>query len=114
MKLMYIERRIFLSLWGGVTLPSVYLLFIAVLISVCGKQINNETQSWLFLPLRFFEIIYTSIHQSKINNAGDIVGEYVNLVLLIFIGNFILYGVITYFVLWSYCFLKNSLFKKAK
>lgn len=89
-------KRIFISLWCGFAIPIFYILILVVLDAAYGQALKPYADI-LFLPITLVGKIYFYLHgKSEIVDMGQVFEEIAQFTVVMFVGNFILYAVISY------------------
>jgi hypothetical protein len=65
------SERVFLSLYGGFSLPFLYLVTAIFIAGTLGSRLSARSKEWLALPLVWPAHIVEALHHPRIEAVGD-------------------------------------------
>ena len=66
------SERVFLSLYGGFSLPFLYLVAAIFIAGVLGSRLSDQGKEWLALPLVWPARIVETLYHPRIEAVGDV------------------------------------------
>jgi len=66
------SERVFLSLYGGFSLPFLYLVAAIFIAGVLGSRLSAQSKEWLALPLVWPASIVEALYHPRIEAVGDV------------------------------------------